>query len=140
MSPSERQGAEMKILIVEDDFSDRLLLQEHLKELGLAHVAINGKEAIEAVQLAIDSNEPYDLICMDILLPDMDGQQALSKIREMEEANGIAFSRGEKIIMTTALTDIKNKIQAFSSLCNGYLEKPIHKNKLMEELHHTGLV
>ena len=67
----------MKTLIVEDDFTSRLLLQELLKKYGRSHIAVNGLEAVEAVRLALDENEPYDLICLDILMPQMDGQLAL---------------------------------------------------------------
>jgi len=130
----------MKILIVEDDFTSRLLMQELLKGLGLAHVAVNGQEAVAAVRVSLETHEPYDLICMDIMMPDMDGHQALREIRELEEAWGIIFTDGAKIIMTSALSDMRNKIKAFSGLCNGYLEKPIRKDKLLDELHSNNLI
>ena len=78
----------MKTLIVEDDFTSRLLLQELLKGYGPAHVAVNGKEAVEAARMAMDAGEPYDLICLDIMMPEMDGHGALKEIRAQEEARG----------------------------------------------------
>ncbi len=130
----------MKTLIVEDDFTNRLLLQEFIKIYGLPHIAINGKEAVKAVRQALDTNEPYDLICMDIMMPEMDGQQALKKIRAMEEERGISSTNGSKIVMTTALGDMKNACNAFNSLCDAYLIKPIDKARLIETLHRLKLI
>jgi len=130
----------MKTLIVEDDFTSRLLLQELLKGYGPSHVAVNGKEAVEATRLALEAGEPYDLICLDIMMPEMDGQQALRNIRAQEEARGIISSNGAKIVMTTALGDLKNVSAAYSGLCDGYLTKPIQKAKLLEELRKLGLM
>ena len=130
----------MKTLIVEDDFTSRLLLQELLKQYGPSHVAVNGREAVEAARVALESNEPYDLICLDIMMPEMDGQAALKEIRTQEEAQSILSSDGAKIIMTTALNDIKSVSTAYGSLCNAYLTKPIQKVKLLEELRKLKLI
>ena len=124
----------MKTLIVEDDFTSRLLLQEILKRFGEIHIAVNGKEAVAAVRSAMDAGVPYDLICLDIMMPEMDGSEALKQIRSMEEARGIISSHGTKIFMTTALDQVKNVIQAFYGLCDAYLYKPIEKAKLLEQL------
>ena len=124
----------MKTLIVEDDFTSRLLLQELLKHYGPCHIAVNGKEAVTAVDSAREENMPYDLICMDIMMPEMDGQEALRRIREQEETHGIDPKSGAKIIMTTALGDMKNVFEAYRGLCDGYVTKPIQKNKLIETL------
>lgn len=130
----------MKTLIVEDDFTSRLLLQQFLKEYGPVHTAFNGKEALEAVKLANGSGEPYDLICLDIMMPEMDGQRALKEIRAAEEAKGLAISRWVKIIMTTALADRENVIEAIRGKCDAFLVKPIKKTKLLEELRRLNLI
>ncbi len=141
--PQERSRADasfLKTLIVEDDFTGRLLLQELLKGYGPSHVAVNGKEAVEAVRIALEANEPYDLICLDIMMPEMDGQTALREIRAAEEARGIISSKGAKIVMTTALSDMKSLSSAFGSLCDAYLVKPIEKAKLLSELRKLALI
>jgi len=130
----------MKTLIVEDDFTSRLLLQEILKHHGPAHVAVDGKEAVEAVSAALESGEPYDLVCIDIMMPEMDGQQALKQIRALEEAKGILSTDGAKIIMTTALGDMKNVMTAFSGLADSYLVKPIDKAKLLDQVREFKLI
>ena len=127
----------MKTLIVEDDFTSRLLLQEILKRHGVVHIAVNGREAIEAVGGAMDAGEPYDLVCLDIMMPVMDGVEALKAIRQMEEARGIYSSQGAKIFMTTALADLKNVVQAFHGLCDAYLLKPIEKAKCWRNCKHS---
>ena len=130
----------MKTLIVEDDFTSRLLLQEFLNPYGPSHIAVNGAEAVEAVTAALDAGEPYNLICLDIMMPEMDGQTALKLIRGIEEATGIFSNRGAKIVMTTALSDVKNIADAFRGLCDAYLMKPIDRAKLLDELHKLKLI
>ena len=130
----------MKTLIVEDDFTSRLLLQEFLKSYGPSHIAVNGKEAVDAVSAMLEANEPYDLICLDIMMPGIDGQQALREIRLMEKAKGIAGPDHVKIIMTTALGDRANVIKASQQQCDCFLVKPIQKAKLMEELRKLALI
>jgi two-component system, chemotaxis family, chemotaxis protein CheY len=124
----------VKTLIVEDDFTSRILMNELIRGFGQAHIAVNGQEAVEAVRIALETNQPYDLICLDIMMPGMDGHHALREIRAMEAARGIFSTDGAKIIMTTALDDLHNKISAFSDLCDGYLTKPIYKDQLLNEL------
>ena len=130
----------MKTLVVEDDFTCRLLLQEMLKEYGPVHLAVNGKEALAAIRAGLDSHEPYDLVCMDIMMPEMDGQQAVSAIRAMEESRGIIYTDGSKIVMVTALGDMKNVSNAYGRLCDSYLVKPIDKKALLTELRRLELI
>ena len=128
----------MKTLIVEDDFTGRILLQAMLEPHGKVHMAMNGKEAVEAFRTAMDAGQPYDLICLDIMMPDVDGFQTLREIRCIEESQGILSSNGVKI-MTTALDGVKDVSQAFGGLCDAYLVKPIDKRKLLACLRNFGL-
>lgn len=130
----------MKILIVEDDFVCRRLLQNILSPYGDCDIAINGKEAVEAFRLAGEDGDTYDLICLDIMMPEMDGQEALKKIREMEKEKGILGLDGVKVIITSALGDSKNVLGAFRTGCEGYLVKPVKKDKLIEEIKKLGLI
>src|ERR1035438_5296606 len=130
----------MMTLIVEDDFTSRLLLQQLLKNYGPCHIAVNGKEAVEAVRLALEGEEYYDLICMDIMMPEMDGQQALKEIRALEEARGFISPDGAKIMMTSALADSDSVLEAIKGQCNYFLAKPIVKAKLLEALRKLVLI
>jgi two-component system, chemotaxis family, chemotaxis protein CheY len=109
----------------------RLLLQMLLTKYGECHIAVNGAEAVLAFRMALDAGRPYDLICLDIMMPEMDGQAALKEMRTLEEARGIVSAHGAKIIMTAALGDVKNVAAAYQELCDGYLVKPIDKAKLI---------
>ena len=130
----------MRTLIVEDDFTSRLLLQSFLSKYGECHIAVNGLEAIAAFRCAQQDGEPYNLICMDIMMPEMDGQAAVREIRAIEEAGGTLSTHGAKIIMTTALDDVKNVVQSFKSLCDAYLFKPIDTAKLLAHIKELHLV
>lgn len=130
----------MKTLIVEDDFTCRLLLQEYLKNYGASHVAVNGREAVDAVKAALDQGQPYDLICLDLMMPEMDGFQALDEIRDAEKTRGVKPSRGVKVLVTTALDQLTHIQQAFHGLCDAYMVKPIEKPALLSQLQKLGMV
>ena len=130
----------MKSLIVEDDFISRRLLQKILEDFGSCDIAVNGEEAIEAFILANNEKAPYDLICIDIMLPGMNGQEILKKIREIEEKEEIMGLDGVKILMVTALSDKDNIINAFKSGCEAYIVKPIEKSKIVEEIKKLELI
>ena len=129
----------MRFLVVEDDFGSRRLLQVLLAQYGQCDVVVDGNEAIEAFRLAWEENEPYDVILLDIMMPNLDGQEALRTIRSVEREIGIATDDEVKVIMTTALEDPKNVVEAFyEGGATSYLVKPISKEKLRVELEKFG--
>ncbi len=129
----------MNTLIVEDDFTSRMLLQELLKPYGNSHVAVNGLEALKVCAEAIKNNNQYELICLDIMMPEMDGQTALKKIRDLEDEAGYDSSTRATIVMTTALGDVKTVMGAYYELCDGYLVKPFSKDQLDSELRRLSI-
>jgi two-component system chemotaxis response regulator CheY len=138
--PAAESGRQLRMLLVEDDFASRLLLQTFLSRYGECHVAVNGREAVDAFRSALERGRKYDLICMDIMMPEMDGHEAVRQIRALEEARGIVSARGAKIIMTTAVTDIREVSRCFRNLCDAYLTKPIDLAKLLGKMKSHGLV
>lgn len=130
----------MKILIVDDDFTNRILLQEFLKAYGTHHLAVTGTEAVAAVKKSLEEKEPYHLICLDIMMPEMDGQEALKEIRALEKAAGIKPARQVKVLMISALDDARNIVESFKGLCDGYLVKPLNKQNLQEKLRSMDLI
>ncbi|HIJ77989.1 MAG TPA: response regulator [Deltaproteobacteria bacterium] len=131
----------MKILIVEDEFVSRTLLQEIFSPYGVCHAASNGLECLAAFQKGLDENKRYDLICLDIMMPEMDGQQALKKIREIEQERGIGGKDLVKVIMVSALGDAKNIMKSFmKGQCEAYLTKPIDSEKVIATCVKLGLI
>ncbi len=122
--------ASLRMLLVEDDFASRLLLQSFLSRYGECHIAVNGREAVAAFCSALERGENYQLVCMDIMMPEMDGREAVQHLRHAESACGIRSTIGAKIIMTTAVDDLKSISQCFTDLCDAYLVKPIDLGKL----------
>lgn len=131
----------MKCLIVEDDYVSRTIMKELLSSHFDCDIAVNGEEAIIAFKLAHECKRPFELICLDIMMPVVDGQEALKQIRDIEKQMKIPPGLEVKIIMTTALDDPKS---VFDSLYKGgatsYLVKPVGKQKLMRELRSFGFV
>jgi two-component system, chemotaxis family, chemotaxis protein CheY len=129
----------MRFLIVEDDFGSRRLLQAFLKPYGSCDVVVDGEEAIEAFRLSWEENDPYSAIFLDIMMPKVDGQQALKEIRRIEKDIGIKSIDEVKIIMTTALEDPKNVVEAYhKGGATSYLVKPIDKEMIQKEMSRLG--
>ena len=130
----------LRILLAEDDFSSRLLLQIFLSNYGECHIAVNGKEAVEIFRYALEHGQRYDLICMDIMMPEMDGREAVKRIRQLEEEHGIRSTVGAKIVMTTAVDEMREVARCFQELCDSYLTKPIELDKLLAEMRAYRLI
>jgi len=130
----------MKSLIVEDDFTARKLLQIYLAEYGDTFVAVNGKEAVQAVEESLEVGQPYDLICLDIMMPQMDRVEALKIIRQLEQARGIGGLDSAKVIMTTAKDQSSDIFGAFNTGCEAYIVKPVKRERLVEEMTKLGLI
>jgi chemotaxis protein histidine kinase CheA len=139
-APADQANGHLRALLVEDDFVSRLLLQTFLSRYGECHVAVNGLEAVEASRSALARGRNYDLICMDILMPEMDGREAVRQVRALEESHGIFSTQGAKIIMTTTVDDIRNVMLCFSELADAYLLKPIDLGKLLGQMKSYQLV
>jgi two-component system, chemotaxis family, chemotaxis protein CheY len=130
----------MRFLIVEDDFTARQLMQIYLADFGQTFVAVNGREAVMAFEAALNENQPYDMICLDIMMPEMDGQQALKAIREIEKRHGIGGLDAVKVIMTTAKGESSDVFTAFRNGCEVYIVKPVRKNALLKEMQKLGVL
>lgn len=129
----------MRALIVEDEFLSRKVLRSFLMTLFEVDIVVNGREAVEAFKLAHTEGHPYELILMDIMMPEVDGIEALNRIRTMEEEGNL--SPKAKVIMTTALDDPQTVIKTFyDGEASAYIVKPVAKEKLYSELEKLGLL
>ncbi|MEM5947684.1 response regulator [Spirochaetia bacterium 38H-sp] len=130
----------MRFLIVEDDLAARVILSKYLEKIGDCVVAEDGRDGYERFVEAWEAGEAFDVVFLDIMMPRMDGHETLKKIREYEEKVGVDPFKATKVLMTTALNDPQNVIQAFhEGGANGYLVKPIKKQRLYAELLSLGI-
>lgn len=127
----------MKILIVEDDYTSRIVLHRLLLPFGETEIAVTGNQAVSTFALALKGREPFDLVCLDIMLPGMDGQSVLKEMRSLELSGARDGRKPAKVIMTTALNDRANVVEAIQN-CDGYLVKPIDRKKLVQCLKDFG--
>lgn len=129
----------MRILIAEDDLVGRMLLQKYLSQYGECDVASDGLETIDSFLNAHKEKKPYNLICLDIMMPKLDGIKALKTIRDIEKQKGIEEESKVKVIMTTALNDKKTVSESFESGCEAYAWKPIELDRFKEVLIKLGI-
>jgi two-component system chemotaxis response regulator CheY len=121
----------MKALVVDDDLTTRIVLQEILSPYAEVHTSVDGAEAVELCTRALAVGEPYDLICLDIMMPVMTGLEALKLIRREEERQGRGHPRGARVIIATATDHADSIRQAFQELCDAYIVKPIDASELL---------
>lgn len=130
----------MKIMIVDDEFTCRKVLRKVLSNYGECDMFSDGIAAFEAYKTSVIEEKPYDLICLDIMMPKKDGQEALREIRRFEDVVGIVGMEKVKIIMVTMNNDYENINTAFREQCEAYINKPINKEKIIQILIQLGLI
>lgn len=128
----------MKILIAEDDFSSRKYLYKFMETYGECDITVDGIEALDAFLMALEAEEPYDLICIDIMMPKVDGIKVLQVIKDMEKQNKVPPERACKVIMTTALNDVDLVNKLFEYGCEAYATKPIDIVKMASVMEKLG--
>lgn len=117
-----------------------MLLQELLKRHGQVVVAKDGLEALDEIRKSYQTARIFDLICLDIMMPKMDGHQALREIRIIEQEMKISYSSRSVIFMTTALRDERTRNDAFGNSCDAYIIKPVRADELEFKLNKVGLI
>jgi two-component system chemotaxis response regulator CheY len=120
----------MRILIVEDDPVSSLILAKCLQSVGETQTAVDGEAGLEAFRAAFIDGHPFELVCLDIMMPKLQGQTVLREIRALEAEHSVVPGMETKIIMTTALSDKENLVEAIPR-CDAYLTKPIDRAALM---------
>jgi len=128
----------LRMLVTEDDMVSRRIMAAYLAEFGECDIAADGYEAVNRIQAALTAGRSYDLVFLNILMPNMDGQRALRVIRHLEDEAAIPQEKQTHVIMTTAFNDPSNILKAFNRNCEAYLVKPVTRTKLCNLLEELG--
>lgn len=127
----------MRSLIVDDDDMGRLMLASFLEELGPCDQAENGQQALELIDAAATAASPYNLICLDIIMPIMDGTTTLRGIRERDQQQG----RRTKVFMISACSSPQDIEDAFfEGDCDDYVVKPFQREAVTQMLQRHKLI
>lgn len=129
----------MKILIAEDDLANIKFLSKLLGRHGDVTVAEDGIKAVDTFVAALNEGEPYDLVCLDIMMPKLDGYKALQNIRDAEAKAGLRKFERTKVIMTSALDEASSA----EKICNdydAYICKPIDIHDFERIIKNIGLI
>jgi len=120
----------MKILIAEDDRVSRNFLTQFMSQYGDCDVAVDGMETLDRFMDSIKNKEPYQLLCLDIMMPKVDGLKVLKVIRALEEQREVRRRDHLRIIMMTAITDTEHVDEAFRLGCDAYASKPVDTDQV----------
>ena len=121
----------MKILIVDDNKQIQHLLALMLESYGDLSFAENGKIGLQQYQKSVEDKDAFDLILLDIMMPEMDGFEMLRKLRSWEIQQSISDEK-VKIAMLSSIGSPNNMLSCFEEGCDYYLVKPIIKTELLE--------
>ena len=130
----------MRILVAEDDRISRTFLQKFMSQYGEVDVAVDGVEAVDLYMDSIKTQNPYDLLCLDIMMPKVDGLKVLKVIRQLEAQKKVSEEEHLRIIMMTALADVGYVDEAFRQGCDAYASKPVDTEKVEEVMKNLGLI
>lgn len=128
----------MKILVVDDELVSRKKMAKIASEFGQVDSAKNGKTAISAIKSALEDWQLYNLITLDISMPDISGIDVLTSVRELEEERGLDDEEKAKILMVTSRSDIET-VKACVGKCDGYVIKPFNKEVLVKKMRKIGM-
>jgi len=130
----------VKVLIAEDDRISRAFLEKFMSEYGTCDIALDGMDTLDQFLEAMKQQTPYDLLCLDIMMPRIDGLKVLKVIRGLEQQYHVAPEKRTKIIMMTAIADVDYVDQAFKLGCDAYASKPIDIEKVREVMQSLELI
>ncbi len=130
----------MKSLVVEDVCMMRKLLEKLLSPYGKCDSAGDGREALIKFNQAWISEEKYDVIFLDLMLPEISGEVVLRDIRDLEEKMGVSKIKQVKIIICSALSDYESVIGVLKNHCDAYISKPFDRVVIDKTLKKIKLV
>jgi signal transduction histidine kinase/DNA-binding response OmpR family regulator len=131
-APATAPSPGLSVLVAEDNEINALLMRSLLTRLGHRPViATNGEAALESWLAARSAGTPYDLVLMDIQMPQLDGIEATRQIRARE---GGQPGRRTPVLALTANTLVEDRYACFEAGMDGFLIKPLDREKLADAL------
>ena len=129
----------MKCLIVDDEVFCREFVVTLLRDIARCEQASEGNAALAKFTRALQSEEPYDLVILDIMMPGMSGHDTAKAIRALEKEQNSA--KKVNIIMLTALNSANDAMESFCEAQSAaYLVKPVSKDGLFNVISKLGLM
>lgn len=129
----------MNILIVDDGIVSRTKMETILKTVGVCTVEEHARNALETFEAALASGRPFDLVTLDIQMPDMDGIELLHTLRQLEQDQLRPDQPRARIFMVTSQADKDSLITCLQAGCDGFIVKPFNRETLFEKLRLKGL-
>ncbi len=131
----------MRFLIVDDDELNLKYLRAVLSPYAECVEASSGKDTIALFREDISRGSLFDAVFMDIMMPETDGHATVRELRDIEKESGVAFDLQFKLVMVSALSDVKNVTQSFfKGMADLYLTKPVAPDTIISELKRNGLL
>ena len=131
---------EMRILVAEDVKLIQKMLRRLLEPYGEITIAATGKEAYQEFQKTLQNKNYFDLICLDINIPEINGLDVLKNIRAAEKLNHVPLKDRAKIVIVSSSNDADVVMKAIKFGCDGYIVKPFSKEKIVAELGKLNLL
>lgn len=130
----------VRCLLVDDDELGRELIAGYLEGVAECSMAENGLQAVEMFREAFEDGKPFDLVILDIVMPEMDGHTAAREIRMIEKEWGVSINNGVSIVVLSSLNTPNDVIQAYvSARSAAHLVKPVQPDKLLAILGKLGM-
>lgn len=129
-----------KALVVDDDVVCRNRLKMLLSDFFDCTYACDGKEGLALYEKSLQEQNRFELITLDINMPNMNGHETLEAIRKAEETCSIGGLDGVKVIMTTSENSSRHVFAAFREGCEAYVVKAEMGEKLLDAVVQLGLL
>lgn len=135
-----RNKPKLKALVIDDDIVCRNRLKMLLSDFFDCTFACDGRKGLLAYEQSLNEQDPFDLITLDINMPEMNGHETLEGIRQAEQQHGIGGLDVVKVIMTTSESSSKHVFAAFREGCEAYVVKTEMGDKLLDAVVQLGLL
>ncbi len=130
----------IRALIVEDVFLIQRVIERFIEPYGTFRVSNNGKEALKIYAEYFFNGEAFNLVCLDIYLPEMNGLKVLKHIREFEKEIHLSEDERSKIVIISSVTHPGTLQQAYDLGCDYYITKPFSKDDVVRALKKLKLI